>query len=264
MGTLFSTSQEPHGLRPATCRQAEIPRDTTPPALAPRDRALLGLGPACASPSGNDHEEGRDRRPQDIRALLGLGPNKEVPGSLTGAALEAGKAGKPVKPKAKRTPGRPAGQRARKPRTLPEPSGDPKGHIQRWLVRGVTGESTDQDGTPESPGGPQDQSPRNCRPMTGCGTEPQPGSWRLPRAPGSSTDPPPPAASSRVRAGSRTPTQVVGAWAMGARRQPGALASTGTGAAVSPKRAGHRFPPGRPAPVLWQTPSVRMKTLPRG
>ena len=110
---------------------------------------------------------------------------------MTGAAVGAGKAGKPVKPKAKRTPGGPAGQRARKPRTLPEPSGDPKGHIQRWLARGVTGESTSPDGTPDLPSGPQDQFPGNCRPVSGCGTGPQPGSWRLPGAPGSSTDPPP-------------------------------------------------------------------------
>ena len=92
-------------------------------------RALLGLGPDRATPSGNDHDEGRGVRPQDIRALLGLGPSRDVPDSSTGAALKVGRAEKRAQPKAKRTPGGPAGRRARKPRTLPKPSGDPKGHI---------------------------------------------------------------------------------------------------------------------------------------
>ena len=105
---------------------------------------------------GCGHECGRDGRPQDCRALLGLGPGSAGSRNLTGVADGAGGAGKPVKPKAKRTPGGQAGRRARKPRTLPEPSGDPRGHIQRWLVRGVTGEPTGQDGNPESLGGPRD------------------------------------------------------------------------------------------------------------
>ena len=79
-------------------------------------------------------------RPQDIRALLGLGPSKEVP---TGAALRVGKTGKPAQPKAKRTPGGPAGQRARKPRTLPEPSGGSQGPhttlASAWCHRRVDG-----------------------------------------------------------------------------------------------------------------------------
>ena len=138
-----------------------------------------------------DHECGRDGKPQDSRAFLGLGPGRAEPGSLTGAANGAGGAGKPLRPKAKRTPGGPAGQRARKPRALPEPSGNPKRHIQRWLTRGVTGESTSPEGIPVWPGGPQDQSPGNCRPESGCGMGLQPGSGRLRGAPGSSTDPPP-------------------------------------------------------------------------
>ena len=184
-----------------------------------------------------------------------------MPDSPKGAALKVGKTGKPAQPKAKRTPGGPAGQRARRRRTLPEPSGDPKGHIQRWFVLGITTEPTDQGGAPEPPGGPQSQAPRYSRTLTGCRMEPQPGSWHLPGAPGSSTDPPR-AASSRVRAGPRTPPRVGGAWALRARGQPGALGSTGTGAAGSPKRTGRRSPTGGPAPVMRQAPSVRMRTLP--
>ena len=153
-----------------------------------------------------DHKCGRDGRPQDIRTFLGLGPGRAEPRSPTGAADGAGEAGKPVKPKAKRTPGGPAGQRARKPRTLPEPSGDPKSHIHRWLVRGVTGESTGQDGAPELPGGPRDRSPGNCRPLAGCGAGPQPGPSRLPEAPGSSIDPPPPGCLRPGPRGIPTPT----------------------------------------------------------
>ena len=72
---------------------------------------------------------------------------------------------------------------------------------------------------------------------------------------------PPRAASS---AEPRTPPRVVGAWAMRASKQPGALGSTGSRAASGPKRTGRRSPTRGPAPAPTQAPSVRMKTLSRG
>ena len=141
-------------------------------------------------PGGANHEGGRDERPHGIRAFLGLGPGGVEPGSQTQSAVDAGKVGKPVKPKAKPAQGGLTGRRARKPRTLPEPSGDPRGHVHRWLGRGVTGGLTGQDGTPGVPSGPQVRSPGNCQPGSASGTGPQSCPRRLPVAPGSSTDPP--------------------------------------------------------------------------
>ena len=142
-------------------------------------------------PGGADHEDGRDERPQGIRAFPGLRPCGVEPGGITEFAIGADKARKTVKPKAKPAPGGLSGRRARKPRALPELSSDPRGYIHRWLTRGVTGGSTGQDGTPELLSGPQVRSPGNCQPGAGYGTEQQAGSRCLPEAPGSSTDPPP-------------------------------------------------------------------------
>ena len=175
--------------------------DATGPACTAQDEARGEPGTVAGDPDpdvareqrpgGADHEGGRDERPQGIRAVLGLKPGGMEPGSLTESAVGVGKAGKPVKPKAKPALGGLTSRRACKPRALPEPSRDPRGRIHRWLARGVTGGSTGQDSTPELPSGPQVRSPGNCQPRTGCGTGPQSGSRRLPEAPGSSTDPPP-------------------------------------------------------------------------
>ena len=203
-----SVPKPPGPAAPQAQEQVSAPRpedpvahDATGRACPAQDGARGGPGTRARDPGpdvareqhgrGSDHECGQDKKPQDIRAFLGLGPSSAKPRCPTGAAVGAGKARKPVTPKAKRAPGGPAGQRARKSGTLPEPSGDPKGHIQHWLARGVTGKSTAPDGTPELPGKPQDQAPGNCWPASGCGTGPQPGSRSPPGAPGSSTDFPP-------------------------------------------------------------------------
>lgn len=143
-------------------------------------------------------------RPQDIRALLGLGPGSPQPHCLPGAAVGASKARKPVKPKAKKAPGGPAGQRARKSGTLCEPSGDPKGRIQHWLARGVTGKSSALDGTPELPAKPQDQAPGYSWSISGCDTGSQPGSWRPP-GPWQLERPPQVASGQRLAAPNPTP-----------------------------------------------------------
>ena len=152
-----------------------------------------GPAPVAAKerhPGGANHEGGRGEKPQSIRAFLRLGPGGVEPGSQTQPAVDVGKIGKPVKPKAKPAQGGMTGRRARKPRALPEPSGDPRGHIHHWLRRGITGGSTGQDGTPGVPSGPQVRSPGNGQPGSASGTGPQSGPGRLPVAPGSSTDPP--------------------------------------------------------------------------
>ena len=163
-----------------------------PTSARPQDvRAPLGLEPDHATPGGSHHEGRRGGRPQDIRAWLGLGPGRGVPDSPKGAACKVGKTGKPAQPKAKSTPSGSAGQRARRPRTLPEPSGDPKGHMQRRLVPSVVTEPTKRGGAPGPSSGPQKQAPHYSRSLTGRGVEPQPSSRHLLGAPGSSTDPPP-------------------------------------------------------------------------
>ena len=250
-----------------------IARSATGPACPAQDDAHGGprtdAGDLDPDATQEQHERGgalecgQDKKPQDIRALLGPGPGGAQPRCLPGAAVGASRAGKPVKPKAKRAPGGPAGQRARKAGTLPEPSGDPKGHIQHWLARGVTGKSKALDCTPELPGKPHHQAPGYCWPVSGRSTGSQPGSWRPPVDPGSSTDPPPQVASGRVLAGPRPSPQEVRAQAKGACRQPGGLAPTATGAAGGTKGVGHHPPPGRPAPVLGRAPSVRMNSLAR-
>ena len=104
---------------------------------------------------------------QGIRAFLGLGPSRAQPHGRTGALVKAGKAGKPAKAKAKRAPSRPTSQRARKSASLQAPSGDPKGHIQHWLTRGIIGAATAPDGTRGSPGEPHGQAPRTCLSVSG-------------------------------------------------------------------------------------------------
>ena len=103
----------------------------------------------------------------------------------------AGSEGGPVRPKAKRAPQKPAQHRARKTKRLPEPSGDPRGHIQHWLVPGAAAGHTYQENCPPSVR-ELAQHPQACSgPRTGCSTEPWSGPGTIPAVPGSSTDPPP-------------------------------------------------------------------------
>ena len=179
-----------------------IPLDMKPPGQRTRPRTMLMAGPnrmrgirvqtlrTSSKGGGAPIHVSRTGGPRTSTPFWD-GPSRTQPHCLPGAVVGAGKAGKPAKPKAKRAPGRPASQRARKSGALQEPSGNPKGHIQHWLARGVTGVSTAPDGTRQLPGKPQNQAPENCRSVSGCGTGLQPGSWRPLVVLGSSTDPPP-------------------------------------------------------------------------
>ena len=173
-----STGGDPGGHDPASARAQDV-------------HGPLGLERDQASPSESGQGGGRGGRPRDVRSLLGLGPTGSVPDSPRGAPPKVGKTGRPAQPKAKRAPRGSADQRTRKPRSLPGPSGDPKGHIQRWLVIGVATEQTGQGGAPAPTGGPRRQAALHTRPLTNCGTGPQPESGRILGVPGSSADPPP-------------------------------------------------------------------------
>ena len=137
-----------------------------------------------------NREEGRGEGSRGIRAFLGLGPRGVEPGSRVRPAVDVGRSGKPVKPKTKPAQGGPTGRKPRKPRTLLEASGDPRGHIHRWLGRGVTGGSTGHAGTPGGSREPQARTPGEGQPGSAGGTGPGSGPRRLPAVPGSSTDPP--------------------------------------------------------------------------
>ena len=201
-------ARHPSAGAPARAEQAAAPEAEEPSGHGPtgpphsaQDDAHGGPKPEAGDPIpgvlqeqqglGGAHTCNEDGRPRDTRALLGLGPGSAHPRCLPGAVVKAGKAGKPAKSKAKQAPGGPASQRARKSASLQEPSGNPKGHIQHWLARGVTDVATAPDGTRGSPGKPHGQAPETCRSMSDCGTGVQPASWRPPAVPGSSTDPPP-------------------------------------------------------------------------
>ena len=113
--------------------------------------------------------------------MLGLRPEAGVPGGLAKAPPKVRNRGGPAQPKAKR---------ARKPKRLPGPSGDPRGHIQRWLALGVVAEQTGQEGRPTSMGEHARRAPLHPSPLTDCGMGPRPGPGSIPGVPGSSTDPP--------------------------------------------------------------------------
>ena len=122
--------------------------------------------------------------------MLGLGPEAGAPIGPAGSPPKFGTEGGPVRLKAKRVPRKPVHQRTRKPRRLPEPSGDPRGHIQRWLVPGVAAGHTGQEICPTSVDGPARHALVRPDPRTDCSTEPWPGQGTIPGVPGSSTDPP--------------------------------------------------------------------------
>ena len=130
-----------------------------------------------------------------------------------GTAQGAEKRG-PAQPKAKRAPRGPADQRTRKLRRLPGPSGDPRGHIQRWLAPGVAAEQMGQEGGPASKGEHARHAPLRSSPLADCGMGSQPGPGSVPGVPGSSTDPPQGFSSAEPWALPR----VIGALAMAANR----------------------------------------------
>ena len=169
---------DPGGDKPTRARHRQV---TNP----------LGPGHDHASPGGSVHEGGRDGTPQNVRALLGLRPKGNAPNSPRGALPGVGKCRKPPKPEAKRSPGGLLARKPRRPKALPEPSGDPKGRIQRWLVPSASAVQASQGGAPGPPCEPSGQDPRYGRPQFSGGGGPQEDSWRIPGAPGSSTDPPP-------------------------------------------------------------------------
>ena len=152
--------------------------------------APLDLGRDQVSPSGSSQEGERGGSPKDVRSLLGLGPEAGAPVGPAGSPPKFGTKGGPVQPKAKRAPREPADQRARKAKRLPGPSGDPRGHIQRWLVPGVAAGHTGQEICPTSVDGRARHAPIHPSPMMDCSTEPWPGPGSIPGVPGSSTDPP--------------------------------------------------------------------------
>ena len=130
--------------------------------------------------------------PQGIRALLRLGPSGAQPHGQPGAAVKTSKAGKPVKAKAKRAPSGPTSQWTRKAASLQAASGNPKGHIQHWLARGVIGVETAPGGARWTLGKSHGQAPETGLSESGRGAGMQPAPWwRSPGIPGSSTDPPP-------------------------------------------------------------------------
>ena len=155
-------------------------------ARAQEDHASLGLERDRVSPSESGQGGERGGRPRGVRCLLGLKPEAGAPSGPIRAPPNVRKNRGPAQPKAKRAPRGPADQRARKPKRLPGPSGDPRGHIQRWLVPGVAAEHMGQEGGPAS----KDHAPLRSSPLTDCGTGPQPGPGSVPGVPGSSTDPP--------------------------------------------------------------------------
>ena len=153
--------------------------------------APLDLGRDQVSPSGSGQEGERGGRPKDVRSLLGLRTEAGAPGGLARSPPKVGNKGGPAQPKAKRATHGPADQRARKPKRLLGPSGDPRGHIQRWLAPGVVAEQTGQESGPPSMGERARRAPLHPSPLTDCGMGPRPGPGSVPGVPGSSADPPP-------------------------------------------------------------------------
>ena len=176
--------------RPRECRPAGGSRRARPhrcPGLG--SPCPLGLERDQMRPSESGQGE-RGGRPKDVRWLLSLRPEAGVPSGPLKAPPKVRKNGGPAQPKAKRAPRGPADQRARKPKRLPGPSGDPRGHIQRWLAPGVAAEQMGQDGGPASKGEHARHAPLRSSPLADCGMGSQPGPGSVPGVPGSSTDPP--------------------------------------------------------------------------
>ena len=190
----FRDGSEPHK-QPRSLRQGENETDRgargggpRPPGVAPAERSLGGQDPTAArdreihtpqdvahsqvSPIETRQEGECGGGPRDVRSLLGLGPGAGAPMGPGRPPPMAGSEGGPVRPKAKRAPQKPAQHRARKTKRLPEPSGDPRGHIQRWLVPGAAAGHTYQESCPPSVREPAQHPPARPGPRTGCSMEP--------------------------------------------------------------------------------------------
>ena len=176
--------------------------------------------------------------------------------------MKHGRTGKPAKTKGKPGPDGTASQRGRKSSFLQAPSGDPRGHIQRWLIRTKVDDAATPERTRGVPGGSHGRAPGACQLEFGCGPGIQPASWRSPGIPGSSTGSPPSGRRPGAGASLSSPRGI---------RVPAIAACRGSGG--PPRRAvvgagsttriwgGH--PPGRLVSALRRARCVRRKALPR-
>ena len=185
------------GLRAPPTPEGPSGPDAAGLARSTQDGAHGGPRPGAGGPppSGSQMQQSlrgalaTDGGPQGIRAFLALGPGGAQPDGLPGA-VKRSRTGKPAKTKSKRAPNRTASQQGRKSSSLQAPSGDPRGHIQRWLAHAKVDDAATPEGTRGAPGGSHGRAPGACQLEFGCGPGIQPASWRSPGVLGSSTDPP--------------------------------------------------------------------------
>jgi len=142
------------------------------------------------APDGTRRTGERRERPGDVCTLLGLGRAAEAPEHQRDPPAGAQLGGRPAGPKAVHAQTRPARSRARKNRRLPEPTGDPRGHIQRWLGPGAGSDRHSHDPGPPPVGRPAGSHRGSPGPRGGDGGDLPSRPGRAPTAPGSSTDPP--------------------------------------------------------------------------
>ena len=175
---IAQAERSPGGQDPTTTRHRETNN--------PQDEAHGHMDPGGTRQAGE-----RGGGPRDVCSLLGLGLGAGAPMGLGNSPPMAGPEGGAVRPKAGHAQKKPALRRARKTKRLPEPSGDPRGHIQRWLVPGAATGRSCQECCPPLVGELAQHPPARPGPRTGCRVGPWPGPGSVPAVPGSSTDPPP-------------------------------------------------------------------------
>ena len=155
-------------------------RDDTPQRGASGDLARHGT---------RRTSEGRER-PGDVCTLLGLGRAAEAPEHQRDPPAGARPGEGPAGPRTVHAQTRPARSRARKNKRLPEPTGDPRGHIQRWLGPGAGSDRHSHDPGPPPVGRPASSHRGSPGPRGEDGVDLLPRPGHQPTAPGSSTDPP--------------------------------------------------------------------------